>query len=78
MGFKICSATARQTGIQEILMPKYCFSIYVSKTLVVAYQHVFGVTKYKSKLTLFVAYCGSVKKYSPANYQQATQLKKYL
>lgn len=71
-----CNAT--QTGIPGALIPKYCFSKYVTNTLVVAYQHVFGVKKYKLKLNLFVAHCGSVKKCSTTNYQQATQLKTYL
>jgi len=78
MGLKICPASATQTGIQEDLLPKYCFSKYVTTTLVVAYQHVFEVEKYKLKLTLLVAHFGSVKKYSTTNYQQATQRKTYL
>jgi len=72
MDFHICSTAATQTGIQEALMPEYCFSKYVTKTLVFAYQHVFGVKKYKLKLTLNVAHCGIVKQYSTKNYQQTT------
>jgi len=59
-------------------MSKYCFSKYVTNTLVVAYQYVFGVKKYKLKLILVVVHFGSVKKYSITNCQQATQLKMYL
>jgi len=72
MDHKICYATAAQTGIQKFVMSKYCFSKYGTNTLVVAYQHVFGVKTYKLKLTLVVVHFGSVKKHSITNYQQAT------